>query len=199
MDLIVCFFVGFLFSFLGSIPPGTINITTLQYSLSGKKLAAISFAVACAITEYLYAGIAVKFQLYLSSNPGISDNIKIISGIVFLTLGVYNLVKRNSPNQKEQVNENKSAFKKGVLISLTNPLAIPFWLAITIYLQSMSLINLSGHNYLIYVAGISVGTFALLFTVIRLGTRFTSIQNNQFVIYRIPGLVFLGMGIYSFV
>ena len=197
MILLSCFFIGVFFSFLGSIPPGTINITTMQYAISNKKSAALSFALACALTEYLYAGIAVKFQIFLTESATIADNFQLISGIVLLLLGVINLTKKKLPEPEPQKGEKRSAFKKGVLISLANPLAIPFWLAVTAYLQSMGWIILNGYNYLIYVAGISTGTFLLLFVAIQLGSKFTSIQSNRMIVYRIPGIIFLCMGIYT--
>lgn len=198
MILLTCFFVGLFFSFIGSIPPGTINITTMQYAISNKKAAAISFASAAALTEYLYAGLAVKFQMYLTENTSFSDNFRIVSGVVLIVLGILNLIKQKLPNPKSELGEKRNAFKKGVLISLANPLAIPFWLAVTVYLQSMNWVDLSGYNYLIYVAGISTGTFLLLVLVAQLGSRFAFIQSNKFIVYRVPGMIFLAMGVYTF-
>lgn len=198
MILLTCFFVGLFFSFIGSIPPGTINITTMQYAMSNKKAVAISFAAAAALTEYLYAGIAVKFQMYLTENTSFYSNFQIISGTVLIILGILNLVKQKLPNPKLELGEKRNAFKKGVLISLANPLAIPFWLAVTVYLQGMNWIDLTGYNYFIYVAGISMGTFLLLALVTHLGARFAFIQSNKFIVYRVPGMIFLLMGVYTF-
>lgn len=198
MILLTCFFIAMFFSFVGSIPPGTINITTMQYAVANRKTAALYFALAAALTEYLYAGIAVKFQIYLTENAAISANFQIISGLVLLILGVINLTRKQLPTTRPPQKENRNAFTKGVLISLANPLAIPFWLAVTFYLQRMGWVNLAGYNYLVYVAGISAGTFLLLLLVIQLGTKFSSIQHNRFVMYRLPGIIFVCMGIYTF-
>jgi len=195
--LLSIFFIGLLFSFLGSIPPGTINITTVQYAVSNKKQAAISFALAAALTEYLYAGIAVRFQMYLSESIFISAYFQIISGTVLILLGIVNLTKQKLPNSQAEIGEKRNAFKKGVLISLANPMAIPFWLAITVYLQNMGWLNLSDTNYFIYLAGISSGTFLLLLLLAQLGSRFSFIRTNKFILYRIPGLTFMFMGIYT--
>jgi len=61
---------------------------------------------------------------------------------------------------------------KGVLIGLTNPLAIPFWLAVTAYLQSMDWLSLPANSYLIYLAGISSGKFLLLMLLTVFGLSF---------------------------
>lgn len=198
MIILGAFFVGLFFSFLGSIPPGTINISVMQLAMRNKKAAALYFALAAALVEYVYAGFAVKFQMFLTENTSIAGNFQIISGLVLLILGVINLVKRGQRQLNSQQQEKMAGFKKGVLISLANPLAIPFWLAVTAYLQSMGWVVLNDTNYLIYVAGISSGTFLLLACVTWLGARFSFIQNNDFIIYRVPGLIFLSMGLYTF-
>lgn len=199
MNWVVLFSIAFFFSFIGSIPPGSINITTLQYSLERRIKAAYSFAAASAMTEYLYAAIAVRFQIYLTASAQVSQYFQIITGSVLLLLGIFNLLKKPVESKVEISGEKRNAFKKGVLLSLANPLAIPFWLMVTAYLQSMGWIVLTDQNFWIYVAGISTGTFCLLATVIQLGARFNAIQGNAFLIYRVPGLIFIGMGIWSFV
>ncbi|MEP2025333.1 MAG: LysE family transporter [Reichenbachiella sp.] len=199
MSLLILFGMGFFFSFIGSIPPGSINITTLQYALEKRIKAAYAFAIAAALTEYLYAALAVRFQIYLTENANISQYFQIITGSVLILLGILNLLKKPSQAKLTTIGEKRNAFKKGILLSLTNPLAIPFWLMVTAYLQSMGWVSLTHQNFWVYVAGISVGTFCLLATVINLGTRFTSIQGNTFLIYKVPGLIFIVMGVWSFV
>ena len=199
MSWLILFGAGFFFSFIGSIPPGSINISALQYALEKRIRAAYTFAVAAAATEYLYAAIAVRFQIYLTESADISQYFQMITGSVLILLGVLNLFKKSRKTKVKNIGEKRNAFKKGILLSLANPLAIPFWLMVTAYLQSMGWIVLSDKNFWIYVTGISVGTFCLLATVINLGARFNTIQGNNFLIYRVPGLIFIGMGIWSFV
>ena len=45
------FFIGLVASFLGSIPPGTLNILVLQLGLDNKLKAALRFALAVALIE----------------------------------------------------------------------------------------------------------------------------------------------------
>lgn len=199
MSWIAPFAIAFFFSFIGSIPPGSINITTLQYALRGRRKAALAFAIASALTEYLYAGIAVRFQIYLTQSAEISAYFKIITGSVLIILGILNLFKEPKEIIADINGEKRNAFKKGVLLSLANPLAIPFWLMVTAYLQSVGWVELTDQNFWIYVAGVSAGTLALLATVVQLGSRFISLQHNTFIIYRVPGMIFIGMGIWSFI
>ncbi|UXP32997.1 LysE family transporter [Reichenbachiella agarivorans] len=203
MVLIGMFLVALVFSFVGSIPPGTINLSVMQLAMLGKKSGALSFALAASVVEFVYAGLAVRFQIFLTENLEIANWFTWISGSVLIILGIYNLIKRPKRKDKTEPNqatgEKRSGFLRGVLVALANPLAIPYWLAVTAYLQSMGWVTLTDSNFLIYVAGVSTGTFLLLVSVIYLGSRFTAIQNNTFLLYRVPGIIFILMGVWTFV
>ncbi len=190
------FLVGVFFSYLGSIPPGMINISVLQLSMQNKKATALSFTLACVIVEFLYAAIAVRFQIFLTNNTSFTDYFQLITAVVLISLGIANLIKKNKSVEPKK-NQKRSAFKKGALISLANPLAIPFWLAVTIYLQSMNWVYLEGPSFWWYITGISTGTFLLLLTIIVLTSKYALVLNNHFVVYKVPGLIFIGMGLWS--
>ncbi|MEQ9425250.1 MAG: LysE family transporter [Cyclobacteriaceae bacterium] len=196
--MLLTFFAALVVSYLGSIPPGMINVTTLQYSIEGRKSAAVSFIIACVLVEFIYTGIAVKFQMYLTENANINGYFQLITAAVLVGLGIVNLFKKKLNNPKPVVGEKRSAFKRGTLISLGNPLAIPFWLAVTAYLQNQDLVVLTGIGFWVYLAGVSIGTFGLLITVVLVSRRFSLLMKNSTMVYRIPGLLFIGMGGWSF-
>ncbi len=171
----------------------------MQYALSGRKMAALSFALAACLVEFVYAGIAVRFQIYLSENDHVGFWFKVISGSVLILLGILNLTKKPQHKEFKPKGEKRGAFLKGTLIALANPLAIPFWLWVTLYLNEMRWIRLNDSNFLVYVSGVSAGTFLLLLTVIQLGSRFDSLRGNKFVIYTVPGIIFIAMGVWTFI
>ncbi|PIB36575.1 hypothetical protein BFP72_14780 [Reichenbachiella sp. 5M10] len=199
MEAVYLFMIALGCSFAGSIPPGSINLSVMQLAVQGKKGGALTFALAAACIEFLYAGLAVRFQIYLTDNIEIATWFKWVSGTILILLGLFNLVKKNRASRTMDSGEKRAGFAKGVVVALMNPLAIPYWLTVTTYLQAMQWIVLSSENYLVYVTGISVGTMLLLLAVIALGTRFSAIQNNPFLLYRVPGLIFLVMGVWTFV
>ncbi len=82
MDYLYVFFLGFIFSFIGSIPPGTLNVSILQIALQGKTGIATRFAFAVAIVEYPYAWIGVQFEYWLTSSSVVVDNFQLIAAIV---------------------------------------------------------------------------------------------------------------------
>jgi threonine/homoserine/homoserine lactone efflux protein len=196
------FIIAFVVSYLGSIPPGTINITSMQLSVQNHRRAAFFFALAASITEFIYAGVTVRLQIFLSEKPFFTEYFQIITALAMLALGVANLLtKTNSQSLLSKTTELKgrNGFKRGVILGVLNPLTIPFWLAVTAYLQNHRLISLSGVNFWLYLSGISIGTFALLLTVNRLGARFTNIADNQLLVHRLPGIIFILLGLYNFI
>lgn len=194
------FFAGVFFSFLGSIPPGTLNLTALQYGLLHRLRAAFYFALASGIVEYGYAFLAVRFQVYLQDNTSFMDYFPVIAGSVMILYGIYNLFKKlNIREQQEEEGEGRQGFRRGVVLSVLNPLAMPFWLAVTAYLQGEGILMIMDvPRIAIYVAGISTGTFLLLYLVARLAKYFSHWLRNPIIVYRLPGVIFILLGLYTF-
>src|SRR5687767_8270396 len=99
MSVLLNFLFAFVFSFLGSIPPGTLNLTVLQLGLEKKINVAWRFALAAALIEYPYAWLAVTFEHYITASPMVLENFKLISAIVMIALGVLNIWSAHKPTR----------------------------------------------------------------------------------------------------
>lgn len=199
MALLQNFLFAFVFSFLGSIPPGTLNLTVLQLGLEKKIDIAWRFAIAAAIIEYPYAWLAVTFENYITSSPVILDNFKLISAVVMITLGGLNIWAAYKPTVLTEKFQ-ESGFRRGVLLSILNPLALPFWIAITAYLNVQGWVLLPDNTHLhVYLLGISLGAFALLVLLAYMAKHMVSMLKAGSSIKLVPGLVLLALGIYAFV
>jgi threonine/homoserine/homoserine lactone efflux protein len=199
MEMLQTFLIAFLFSFLGSIPPGTLNLTILRLGLEHKMNIAWRFAVAAALIEYPYAWLALLFEDWVTSSPAIINNFKLITAIVMITLGVLTIRSTMRPSgSTEPVHE--SGFRKGLLLGILNPLALPFWIGITAYLKSQGWIALSGsgeiHSYLL---GISLGALTLLMLVAYLAQKAAVVFSSHANVKFIPGVVLLVLGAYALV
>ena len=197
--MIQVFIIAFVVSYLGSIPPGTINVTTMQLAVPQKNRTAIFFSIAASLVEFVYAGLTVRFQLFLNESPWIMDNFYIITAIAMIVLGIANLfATSNSRSIVAKIDTRaRSGFKRGIILGLLNPLTMPFWLAVTAFLQTNNLISLNGSLFWFYLAGISSGTFILLMTILKLGSKFATIADNPFLVHKLPGLIFIGLGCYN--
>ncbi len=197
MEILTALLVGFFFSFIGSIPPGSINLSVLQLAVQGNVAAAFRFIFASAGIEFIYAYIAIRFQILITSSPFVIQNFHIISALVMVLLGIINLFSPKNPGKLAKKLAN-SGFRKGMIISILNPLAIPFWIGITAYLQSNEWIVINNSTIFPYITGISLGTFALLTVIAMLSSKVAPYLQNPSLIKKIPGFVLLALGLYAF-
>jgi threonine/homoserine/homoserine lactone efflux protein len=171
----------------------------LQLGLEKKMNVAWRFALAAAVIEYPYAWLAVAFENLITSSPIMLDNFKLITAIVMTLLGVFNLWSARKPTvfaQKFQA----SGFRRGLVLSILNPLALPFWIAVTAYLNIQGWTVLEHpvqlHSYLF---GISAGALVLLMSVAGLAKRMVSFFQPGSKVKLIPGLVLVVLGLYAFI
>jgi threonine/homoserine/homoserine lactone efflux protein len=199
MEIIQNFLFAFAFSFVGSIPPGTINLTVLQLGLDHKIKIALRLSIAAALIEYPYAWLAVVFENMITSSPVILDNFKLITAVVMIVFGVLNIWSVRKPTgfvQKFQ----ESGFRRGVVLGILNPMAMPFWIAITAYLKMQGWISISTNGQLhSYLAGVSLGGFTMLILMAYLAKRMVSLFQSTSKVKFIPGVVLLALGLYAFI
>ncbi|MEI9919234.1 MAG: LysE family transporter [Bacteroidota bacterium] len=199
MIYIQVFLVGLVFSFLGSIPPGTLNICVLQLGLQKKIGAALRFALAVSIIEYPYTWIGVQFEYWITSSPAVIENFELLTAIVMTIIGVLNIWSAQKPT--EFANRfNESGFRRGIILSILNPMAIPFWIGITAYLKAQGWIDLSSTAKLhLYILGTSVGAMLLLTLYTYLAGRLSQYVTGNKWVKLIPGVTLLSLGVYAFV
>lgn len=192
-------FIGLVVSYLGSIPPGALNLTVIQLGIKEQHRAALNFALASAFIEFFYAGIAVKAQQYFMANPSFSGYFQLITGSLLLVIGLANLMaRRKAPKTTSKAVSAKGGFWQGFVLSCFNPMAIPFWLAVTAALQSAEWLLITDQNFVFYLLGIPLGTFLLLLQASKLGVRLKHLQENSFLMYRLPGLILISLSAYTF-
>src|SRR5689334_19500250 len=98
-EVLWVFLVGAAFSFLGSVPPGTLNLSVLQLGLEGKTQIAWRFALAVTIIEYPYTWLAIQFEYWITSNPVVIENFQLITAVVMTIIGVGNLLSAQKPSK----------------------------------------------------------------------------------------------------
>lgn len=193
--VVQAFLIGLVFSFIGSIPPGTLNILVLQLGLENKIRIALRFALAVAIVEYPYAWIAVVFEDWITSSPLVLQNFQLTGATVMTTIGVFSIWSARKPSEFS-VRFQESGFRRGLILSILNPQAIPFWIAITAYLKMEGWIDLStGLRLHSYVLGTSVGVMILLTILAIMARKLSSVFQHSRVLRMIPGFVLLSLGL----
>ena len=194
---LLAFVIAFLFSFVGTIPPGTLSLTIIQLGLKERIDVAWRMAIAAAIIEYPYAWIAVEFQGFLAQSLDFEHNFHLVSALVMLTLGVFSLWSSASPSAFSRRFE-ASGFRKGVVLALLNPLAIPFWMAVTAYLKSYGWVDLSKKTALhAYLFGVSMGSLVLFMLLAYLARKIVTHFQPSAYLQKLPGTLLILLGIYS--
>lgn len=197
--IVQVFLVGIIISFIGSIPPGTLNLAVLQLGMEQKVRTALRFALAVSIIEYPYAWISVVFEDWVTSSPLIVDNFQLITAIVMTVIGAFSIWSARKPSEFS-VRFNESGFRRGIVLSILNPMAIPFWVAYTAFLKSQGWIDLSTpwlvHSY---VFGTAVGVMILLIIFAFLAKRLAHYVKDNRIVKMVPGVTLLVLGLYAFI
>ncbi len=135
----VNFLLAFFFSFIGSIPPGTINLTCVQLGLERKIGIAWRFAIllnhgvsvcldsrrVCRM-DYLFPLGRGKHAIDNGNRDGCAGDLNTMDA--FNTFYVTTKI-------------SESGFLRAFILSVLNPLAIPFWVGTTAYLNSLHWID----------------------------------------------------------
>ncbi len=197
--VIQVFFIGLVASFLGSIPPGTLNILVLQLGLENKLKAALRFALAVALIEYPYAWIAVEFEAWITSSPAIQQHFKLLAATVMIILGVLGIWTAQKPTMAA-VKMQESGFVRGLILSILNPQAIPWWIGVTAYLKSEGFVVLDTPlNVHSYVLGTCIGALILLTLLAMLAERLSHLVTHNKLLAMAPGVVLLLLGLLTLV
>jgi threonine/homoserine/homoserine lactone efflux protein len=197
--LLQVFVVGFVFSFLGSIPPGTLNVLVLQLGLENKVKIAMRFALAVAIIEYPYAWIAVVFEDLITSSPIITRNFQLTGALVMTAIGLMMVWSARKPSVFS-VKFSESGFRRGLILSILNPQAIPFWIAVTAYLKVEGWVQLDTNARIhSYVFGTSVGVMLLLTILAYGGRRISFAFQSSKLVRMLPGVILLVLGVVGLV
>lgn len=195
MNLIISFFC----SIAGSLTPGTINLSVLQSGLNGQAKMGRRMALAAGLMEYFYAGMAIYFEALINRQIGVFGWFKLLAAIVLLVLGGAALLPKKPVEKKLDV--KTGGFRKGLLLGLLNPLAMPFWIGIIAYLKSMGWIRLNNWMEVhLFLLGVSLGVISLLLCITYAAVK---IQRKGWVqsdlLIQLPSWLMLVLGIIGIV
>lgn len=192
---------GFILSLMGSIPPGLISLTVSQTSIQRGLAAAWAVAAGAAFAEFFQACIAVVFADWFLSHPVAERGFQWAAMPVFFVLGIHLLFFAKAPALKKTIvlPSLSNQFRKGVLISVFNLLAVPYWFVYCGWLRVEGYWKEGTVYTLIFATGVSLGTFVALGLYAWLGQAILK-RSSEVAVYanRVIGLIFLGLGIKVF-
>ncbi len=160
MQFFRIFFWGFLISLLGSLPLGTLNVMAMQLSINEGVMPAVWFSLGALLVEMIYVRISLVGIAWVRKEKRIFRWLEWAGLFVVLLLAIGSFVSAASPTGPGHIIfENElPRFILGAVLSMLNPMQIPFWFAWSTVLFSKNILLPSRVNYNYYVAGIGLGT-----------------------------------------
>jgi hypothetical protein len=194
--------VGFLVSFLGSIPLGYLNVIGFHlYAYAGME-SLIPFLFGVMTVEGIVIYGTLIFANRLMQNKKLLKYIEAFSVIFMFVLAFTFHNGALHPKAQQQILEEYlkySPYIMGALLSGFNFIQLPFWTGWNLYVLNGRYIDIiKGHKFT-YIAGTLFGTFAgmmvLILSLSRL-TMQTAFLANNVMLYFIP-TVFAVLGVFQ--
>ena len=195
---------GFLISFLGTLPPGTITITAFDIAASGEIIQAFWFLAAAVLVELIIVKITLIGSKKINFDGKWSFYMMPIGIVVLVYLAISNFMKLGEVTTFAENNHLfsglKSSFLLGMLLSVLNPILIPFWLGWNRVMISKNLLNEKLNTQAPYILGIGLGVFGALVIFIYAG-KYAFLEQDKYgmVANIILGILYLGFALYLLV
>lgn len=193
--------VGFLVSFIGSIPLGYLNVIGFDIYSSKGFTQTVFYLLGVICVEFFVIFGTLFFANKLNSNHKLLKYIEMFSVVFMFVLAYFFFSSANSEQVNRTVfsNINHGFFLAGLLFSSLNFIQIPFWLSWNLYLVNGKHIEILGVGKYNYLAGAVAGTFFGMLTLI-LALHYFANQIDflsKYLMKIIIPLVFLGLGIFQ--
>ena len=201
MKILKNIFVGFLVSFIGSIPLGYLNVVGFEIYKQRGLDQTVFYLLGVISIEFFVIYFTLLFAENLTNNKKLLQFIECFS-VLFMFILAYIFY---SSGNSESINKtifstiSQNFFIAGVLLSCTNFIQIPFWLSWNLYLLNGNFIETSNSRKYFYVFGTVTGTFIGMMALI-ISLNYLSLQIDflsKYLIKCIIPIVFVGLGIYQ--
>lgn len=153
---------GFIASFLGSLPLGTMNVTAAAVAVHNGTSAAFIYSAGSMLVELIYVRLLLMAMDTFYKRKSLLLIFEWVTIALLLTISVSSMVAAiNMTGFVSPLPVNAlSPFFLGMALSALNPLHLVFWFGwSTIFIQKKVLLP-TGINYNFYVSGIGIGTIS---------------------------------------
>lgn len=197
MGFLIHFFWGWLCSFFGTIPFGTINVSITEAAIQKGVRVGIFMGIGASIVEFFQSYVALSFYHILTHNPKLERTIIVSCIPIFLAIGVFYLFKKNSSMPRPTTKAaHAMGMAKGVMLSALNLIAVPYYVFIGGYLASSGYIHLKPELIASFAAGVVAGSFMVFLLYAKLG-QYIKRKSEKLSRYasKIVGLIFIAIAV----
>ena len=163
MNFAVIFLWGFLVSFLGQLPLGTMSITSTQIAVQENFRSAWKYAIGVALVEIIYLRLTLSGVDWIMQHKLFFEILGWLTVVIFLILGVvsFNTAQKQTKEKKALLLDNKiSRFLLGLSMSALNPAQIPFWFLWSSILLNNGTLHSNFLEFNCFTIGCGTGTIA---------------------------------------
>ncbi|KAA1245884.1 LysE family transporter [Aquimarina sp. RZ0] len=190
--------LGLLTAIIGALPLGAVNIAVINTTIKEDTKKAFKITIAAGVGEVFLALFALHCSLELSAFFENNQWIQAIIILVFLSIGVYFLIKKNNsqPNKKQvKTKIGKSKFLTGFSLAFLNPPVIIYWI-VAIALTNKHLFELTLSTPLtalfLFFCGVYFGKIITLYLYSKWGNRMSKkSDHSKDKLFRIIGIALI--------
>lgn len=164
VQFLYTFFIGWLVSFLGQLPLGTLSITSTQIAVQENFSNAWKYAIGVALVEIIYLRLTLSGVNWIIQHERFFIVLGWLTVTVFLILGVASILSARKQEQKEKkallLDNDLHRFFLGLSMSALNPAQIPFWFIWSSYLLDIKVLHSDTGAFNVFTAGCGTGTIS---------------------------------------
>nr|MBC7612012.1 LysE family transporter [Pseudopedobacter sp.] len=197
--LLLTFLVAIVVNFVGYIPLGNINLTSMQISINKGMKQALIFITSFAIVEGIFTYVLMRFAEWFATKKEFLHWLGWILVVVFIVMGLLSWIESHKePKLKDDDIRNKDSIRTGIFLGVFNPMIIPFWMIGGTYLIAKNWITTKTPGLELFALGAAIGSFLCLY----LFAHFAQYIQNRFsfsnkIINRSIALVFFALAIFQ--
>ena len=194
--------VGFLVSFIGSIPLGYLNIIGYEVYISSGMWSLVLYLLGVLIIEAIVIYATLIFAEKLASKNKLIKYIDLFS-IIFMLFLAYMFYASSSDTATGDSGLAQyiiyPPFVIGLILSSFNFIQIPFWTSWNLYLVNGNFIIVNSYNKYVYVFGTISGTFVGMLSLVMFLNFIAGSAGDwtKYLMSHIIPLFFVGMAFFQ--
>lgn len=198
MNLLHLFLFGVIFSALGAIPPGLINLAAAVRTITRGYRAGLMVSLGAGVIQLFYTFISVYFIDIIVRNAIITETINWIAAIIFLGLGFFYIFKKVKKIQPVENTSDSKHFGYGIVVAAMNFLIIPTWIFVAVWLKGNGYDFTHFREILFISLGSALGAIFIFIGYVRMSRHIIQ-KMSRIIKYtnRFLGVIFLSLAAYQ--
>lgn len=195
MNFILIFFTGWLVSFLGQLPLGTMSITATQIAVQENFRNAWKYAFGVAVVEMIYLRLTLSGVDWIMQHQFFFKILGWLTVVVFFILGAISFITAQTQTKEKKallLNNKIDRFFLGLSMSALNPAQIPFWFIWSSYLLDNKVLHSDFKEFNLFTAGCATGGISGLVLYMYGGNwLITKMNTSNKTLNIVMGIVFI--------